>query len=698
MPSLPWAKTGFGPEARPRSRRRGARAATAQRSGSVDQEAVAKRHAAEAQALLFGLGAGVRALSCGAVARAAHPSTSRVMSAKKRAASSTSADLDPLVGRVDQGRGLEQGHVALRRRTRRPWSRRRRPCATSGCRRSRASRSARSPRQGRWPRPTRRSSRQEGVVAGEALPVTFSVNSSTTLVASSARRPGDEVCDGLEERLQPAAHVLLPEARRDAAVDQDLGVAGDHVFLLRGRGHRRHQGHAEHRLGQVGGEQRRPLAHLVQGGGELAGPGVAELALEHAVEEGEAGLGRLRRAAGRAGARAAAPASAARCRPARGRSRGRRRRGCEAGSARPPSRRRTACTGGARRARSEGPPPSLRTQVRADLLRVLLAKPLGADQRTRLLVGRADEQQLAGGPPALPRQRDAGGRLGRDLVLHVLGAAPAHLAVDDVAGPGREAPFRGVGGHGVGVAEQAEGGARAGSPRRRATRFGRSGSCAASSSHSKPAAPRRSASSSCTGRSLSGGFDVSSRISSPSSVDGLSAQRAEPPSPPPASSSTARDTDRPVRDCRDLIADDRLFDEAAPTGAPACRPPRRRWRCGCARARSTSWSGQDELLAGGLAAANRDRVGRAALGDPPRPARHRARRRWPGSSRRRPRGAFEEESAVNAGRRRGARRDRPRRGAPPRHQPADDLLPRRDPPLQQGASRTRCCRRSRRAS
>ena len=34
--------------------------------------------------------------------------------------------------------------------------------------------------------------------------------------------------------------------------------------------------------------------------------------------------------------------------------------------------------------------------------------------------------------------------------------------------------------------------------------------------------------------------------------------------------------------------------------------------------------------------------------------------------------------------RRGAGGDRARRGAPPRHRPADDLLPRRDPPLQQG--------------
>ena len=45
--------------------------------------------------------------------------------------------------------------------------------------------------------------------------------------------------------------------------------------------------------------------------------------------------------------------------------------------------------------------------------------------------------------------------------------------------------------------------------------------------------------------------------------------------------------------------------------------------------------------------------------------------------------AFEELSAVNAGRRRGARGDRAGDRAEARR-PGDDLLPRRDPPLQQG--------------
>ena len=94
--------------------------------------------------------------------------------------------------------------------------------------------------------------------------------------------------------------------------------------------------------------------------------------------------------------------------------------------------------------------------------------------------------------------------------------------------------------------------------------------------------------------------------------------------------------------------------------------------------------GQEHLLGAGLDAAHRDRVGRAAQRRSSTGRRAPARRRWRGSSPAPRRGAFEEESAVNAGRaevraviERAAR-------APPRDRPADDLLPRRDPPLQQG--------------
>ena len=86
----------------------------------------------------------------------------------------------------------------------------------------------------------------------------------------------------------------------------------------------------------------------------------------------------------------------------------------------------------------------------------------------------------------------------------------------------------------------------------------------------------------------------------------------------------------------------------------------------------------------GLDAADRDRVRRAALDGPLRAARAPARRRWRGSSpsarARRVRGGVGGQRRP----RRGAGGDRARRGAPPRDRPADDLLPRRDPPLQQG--------------
>ena len=85
----------------------------------------------------------------------------------------------------------------------------------------------------------------------------------------------------------------------------------------------------------------------------------------------------------------------------------------------------------------------------------------------------------------------------------------------------------------------------------------------------------------------------------------------------------------------------------------------------------------------GLGAAPRDRGGPPALDDPARAARQSARRRWRGSSPTPPDAAFEEESAVQAGRaevRAVIERARERL----RSRPPDRVLPRRDPPLQQG--------------
>jgi hypothetical protein len=96
-------------------------------------------------------------------------------------------------------------------------------------------------------------------------------------------------------------------------------------------------------------------------------------------------------------------------------------------------------------------------EVRADLVRVVLAEPLRPDMGAGFLIGGAHEEELASRAPALTRERDAGGGLRRDLVLHVLGATAAHLAAGDVSRPWGEAPLGGVGGDRVGVAEQAEG-------------------------------------------------------------------------------------------------------------------------------------------------------------------------------------------------------------------------------------------------
>src|SRR6185312_9470770 len=72
-------------------------------------------------------------------------------------------------------------------------------------------------------------------------------------------------------------------------------------------------------------------------------------------------------------------------------------------------------------------------EVRPDGVRVLLDEPLQAVAGTDLLVGRGDEDQVAGPAPALARQRREGNRAGRHLTLHVEGAAPPDLAVDELA-------------------------------------------------------------------------------------------------------------------------------------------------------------------------------------------------------------------------------------------------------------------------
>ena len=132
---------------------------------------------------------------------------------------------------------------------------------------------------------------------------------------------------------------------------------------------------------------------------------------------------------------------------------------------------------------------------------------------------------------------------------------------------------------------------------------------------------------------------------------------------------------------------ERLFDTGEERGQRTSVPPAEAPLAVRMRPRSLDeLVGQEHLLGEGSALRTAIESRRAALGDPLRAARARARRPWPGSSPRPRRGAFEEESAVNAGRaevraviERAEERRRGRRRA-------DDLLPRRDPPLQQGAA------------
>ena len=170
--------------------------------------------------------------------------------------------------------------------------------------------------------------------------------------------------------------------------------------------------------------------------------------------------------------------------------------------------------------------------------------------------------------------------------------------------------------------------------------------------------PRRvsvSASSSCAGSSLPGGLTVSSRISSLSrstASEPVGRSRLRPLPPPSGRLMRCRPRRSNASGSGSYWIHRAAFRHrrGAAAAGPACRRARRRSPRGCARARSTSSSGQEHLLGRGVGAADGDRDGRAALGDPLRPARAPARRRWRGSSPPPRSGAFEEESAVNAGR------------------------------------------------
>src|SRR5215208_6573385 len=94
--------------------------------------------------------------------------------------------------------------------------------------------------------------------------------------------------------------------------------------------------------------------------------------------------------------------------------------------------------------------------VAPDLVGVLVAEPLRAELRARLLVCRDHDEQLAARPPALLGERRGGHYLRGDLALHVERAAAPDAVVLELARPRVDRPVRGIGEHGVHVTAEAE--------------------------------------------------------------------------------------------------------------------------------------------------------------------------------------------------------------------------------------------------
>ena len=168
---------------------------------------------------------------------------------------------------------------------------------------AREHRPARPPRPGPARRPSRRSRRISGERDRRAVADDRSVNS----IRQPLRPPRSRA-----PRAMPSRTSSSPRPGRHAAVDPQLGAAGDHVDLLRRPDPRRRERHAEHRL-----EHRRQarvgLAHARDRALRVLRV-LADAARGSAAARRSAG----RRAGARRGARAPAPSSAARCRPCPG--------------------------------------------------------------------------------------------------------------------------------------------------------------------------------------------------------------------------------------------------------------------------------------------------------------------------------------------------------------------------------------------
>ena len=317
--------------------------------------------------------------------------------------------------------------------------------------------------------------------------------------------------------------------------------------------------------------------------------------------------------------------------------------------------------------------------VAADRVGVVLAQPDRALAAADLLVDGGHDQQRRRAPAASPRGRARPRRRPRPRSGTSCPASRGPTARRRRRRPttGRAASRRG---RRARCRRARAGTAPARRPRRAAARRG-SGAprCARAA---RPRSRRRAAgrpSCSCSARSSPGGLTVRKRTSRCEQLGGLLLEVGHRR----AGYATARGAIR--RRARYCERVDQLFDTGEPPRGRTPVPARAR-AAGRAHAPDHARRGRrpGARARPGQRAAHGDRAGPPALDGPLRAARDRARRRSRGSSPPRRNAAFEELSAVEAGRaevRQVLERAAHRRQAARR---ADDLLPRRDPPLQQG--------------
>ncbi len=261
--------------------------------------------------------------------------------------------------------------------------------------------------------------------------------------------PHELVVARAEPLPQGAVQLFLRVAGPEPAVDGDLAEAGDDVSLLRGRNERGRDRRRQQRLqdlrgggidGTGGSERLGGRRHRADHGGEEAFRLRAELRLLAILGDALNEACRLDecvvRDTGQSSV-AAAPVHQQR------------------------ERRRRLLCGGTRveHLAAELQPvarPFVHRVLAPHRIGVLLAQPAQALVLTlsHLLVGRGDEEQVAGRAEALTGKRSDRDRARSHLALHVQSAAAPHTAVPQLPRPGIHLPLGRVGEHGVGVREQ----------------------------------------------------------------------------------------------------------------------------------------------------------------------------------------------------------------------------------------------------